>query len=235
MTSPTTLYVSRTVDQPVDELCSAMDRLPRDLACDGVALRLGAPRPTRPPTSAADPWRSVPARLRRGRRPAFRVSVEAAAWSDDRSQLGLRPETRTCSWWAASFCEAAHAMIDEIGRALGVSRAPVPPLGQLRYVVDGIDADERVATVSVAGDLDYKTGEQLREEMFDPFDAGAQHLRVDLAGLRSVDSAGLAVFVLLTHTAECQQPDATVTLTSVPEPIRETIDITGFGDLLTVE
>ena len=93
----------------------------------------------------------------------------------------------------------------------------------------------RVASVSVAGDLDYKNGEQLRDGMFEPLDAGAHHLRVDLTGLRSVDSAGLAVFVLLTHTAERQRPDATVTLTSVPAPIRETIDISGYGELLTVE
>jgi stage II sporulation protein AA (anti-sigma F factor antagonist) len=163
------------------------------------------------------------------------VSVEAMAWSDDRSELGIRPEARTCSWWATSFCEAAHAMVDTLGAAVAAAPVLVPPPGELQYVVDDIDAHERVATVSVAGDLDYKTGERLREEMFEPLDAGAQHLRVDLGGLRSVDTAGLAVFVLLIHTAECQQPDATVTLTSVPEPIRETIDITGFGELLTVE
>src|SRR5262249_3816494 len=140
-----------------------------------------------------------------------------------------------CSWWVASFCDAAHAMVDRIVTVLDVSPVLRPPPGELRYVVDDIDPDERVATISVAGDLDYKTGEQLRDEMFEPFGAGAAHLRLALAGLRSVDSAGLAVFVLLTHTAECQRPNATVTLTSVPEPIRETIDITGFGELLTVE
>jgi anti-anti-sigma factor len=235
MTSPTTLYVSRTLDRPADELALAMDQLSGEIVRNGVALRLGAGRPTRPPVSATDPWRSIPARLRCRLRPAFAVSLEVMAWSDDRSQLGIRPESRRCSWWAESFCEAAHAALDEIGFELGITRVLVPPLGERRYVVDAIDADERVATVSVAGDLDYKTGEQLRDEMFEPFDAGAQHLRVDLAGLRSVDSAGLAVFVLLTHTAECQRRDATVTLTSVPEPIRETIDVTGFGELLTVE
>jgi anti-anti-sigma factor len=234
MTTPTTLYVSRTVDRPADELSLALDELSRDVVADGVSLRLGAARPTRPPTSAADPWRSTPARLRRRRLPAFRVSLEVTAWSDDRSQLGIRPEGRTCSWWATSFCDAAHAMVDHIGATLGTSRVFVP-LGELRYVVDGIDRAGRVATVSIAGDLDYKTGEQLRDEMFEPFGAGADHLRVDLAGLRSVDSAGLAVFVLLTHTAECQRQNATVTLTSVPAPIREAIDITGFGALLTVE
>lgn len=235
MTTPTTLYVARTVDRPVEALSLAMDQLSGELVRNDVSLQLGARRPTRPPACAIDPWRSIAARLRRGRRPAFRVSVEVMAWSDDRSQLGVRPESRACSRRAESFCAAAHAAVDEIVLALGITSLLVPPLGELRYVVDDVDARERVATVSVAGDLDYRNGEQLRDEMFEPFEAGAQHLRVDLAGLRSVDSAGLAVFVLLTHTAECQRPDATVTLTSVPAPIRETIEITGFGELLTVE
>src|SRR5262249_19091838 len=104
MTTPTTLYVSRIVDVPADELWLALDHLPRAVVGAGVSLQLGAGRPPRPPTSAVDPWRSTPALLRRRRRPAFRVSVEVTAWSDDRSQLGIRPEGRRCSWWVASFC-----------------------------------------------------------------------------------------------------------------------------------
>jgi anti-anti-sigma factor len=234
----TTMYVAHDVARPVHDVSLAIDRLPQRSTCDGVSLALGRTESRRQPTSACDPWRTVPASLRAGRRrPAFRVSLEALPWSSERSQIAIRPEGWTCAVWPSSFCDAAHAIAAHLSRTLadGIAAAAVaPPPGELSCRVHDVEFDDGdITVVKIAGDLHYKTSGQLREEMVEPLDTDVRVL-VDLADLRSVDSAGLATLVLVTHVAERERPDATLTLTAVPEPIRDTIEISGYADLLKV-
>jgi len=241
MTSPfTTMYVSCDVERPVHDLSLALEQLPDRTTCDGVSLTIGRVETRRQPTSACDPWRAVPASLRAGRfRPAFRVSLEALPWSETRSQLGLRPEGRSVRAWPSSFCDAAHTMLEHLSSVVLetiAAAAPSAAPGEISCKVQDVEFDDgqSVALVKVAGDLDYHTSEELRDEVTEPIDAGAQRVLVDLAGVRSVDSTGLATLVFVTHAATRERADTRLTLTAVPESIKDTIEDLGYSELLQV-
>jgi anti-anti-sigma factor len=81
------------------------------------------------------------------------------------------------------------------------SAAPSAAPGEISGKVHDVEFDDghNVALVKVAGDLHYHTSDELREEVTEPIGAGARRVLVDLAGVRSVDSAGLATLVYVTH------------------------------------
>jgi anti-anti-sigma factor len=241
MASPfTTMYVSRDVERPVHDVSLALEQLPHRTTCGGVSLALRSTETRRQPTSACDPWRAIPASLRIGRvRPAFRVSLEALPWSDTRSQLGLRPEGRSSRAWPSSFCDAAHTVLEHLRSVVLdtiASAAPSAAPGEISCKLHDVEFDDghNVALVKVAGDLHYHTSDELREEVTEPIGAGARRVLVDLAGVRSVDSAGLATLVYVTHTATRERADTSLTLTAVPESIKDTIEDLGYAELLQV-
>jgi anti-anti-sigma factor len=172
-------------------------------------------------------------------RPAFRASLEVLPWSDTRSQLGLRPEGRMCRARSTSFCEAAHATLARLTQMVVdmiASTAPSAAPGEISCQVHDVDFDDgqSVALVKVAGDLHYHTSDELRAEVVEPIGAGAQRVLVDLSGVRSVDSAGLATLVLVTQVAARQHADSALTLTAVPSRIKDTIEDLGYAELLKV-
>jgi anti-anti-sigma factor len=107
-----------------------------------------------------------------------------------------------------------------------------PPVGKLACRVEDL-AD--VTVLRLAGDLDYQTSNQLRDEVFELITPRMQDVRVDLAGLRSIDDVGIVSFVLVTRTAQRAAPHVKLTLVRVPQPVRASIDDSGLGELLAVE
>lgn len=241
MSTPiTTRYVAHNVSRPVHDVSFAIDQLPPHSACGDVSLVLSRTQSRRQPTSECDAWRSVPAWLRTGhRRPRFRVALEAVPWSNERSQIAIRPDGWTCDVWSSTFCEAAHTVAAHLHRTLAdmiTAAEAAPPPGELSCRAHDVEFDDGddIAVVKIAGDLHHETTDQLREEMIEPLDAAPSRVLVDLAGLRSVDNAGLASLVLVTRVAARERVGASLTLTSIPAPIRDSIEVSGYAELLHV-
>ena len=238
-TSFSTLYVSRTVALPVSHVAQAFDLFPGTISQGSRMLVLDRGSEVPATGAPANPWRCMRGSLRPGGlRPAFAVEVEAAPWSHDQTEIGIRPISRRCWRHPASFCDAAHVVIDylagpfliELLRA--AEPANIPERGRLGCMIDETDA---LTVVKLAGDLDHRTVGHLRDELSAPLDAGPKHVRVDLAQLRSLDRVGLAEFVVLTRTVERGKQDTSVTFASPPDSIRRVIEHSGFAELLSVE
>lgn len=86
-------------------------------------------------------------------------------------------------------------------------------------------------TVELSGELDSTTSAGLYERL-EPLVAAQSLLRLDLAGVGYVSSAGLRVLVLMHRRA--QQARAAVTLTGLSEELRFVMSATGFLDLFDV-
>ena len=238
-TSFSTLYVSRTVPLPVSHVAQAFDRLPATISQGSRVLVLDRRSELGDSGAPGNPWRCVRGVLHPGRlRPAFPVEVEAAPWSQHRTEIAIRPNGRRCLRHPTSFCDAAQVVIDHLAGPLLIEllRAAepvnIPEQGRLGCMVNETDA---VTIVKLAGDLDQGTVAHLRDELSAPMDAGPKHVRVDLAELRSLDRVGLAAFVLLTRRVERGTQDTSVTFASPSDPIRRVIEDSGFAELLSVE
>lgn len=239
MTAPLTMYVAHEVPRPVHDVSLALDQLAERTVCDGASLTLDG-GDTREPTWPFDPWRSLPATLRVGRiRPPFRVRIEAVPWSETRSQIAVRPRGRACRVASASYFDAAHALAAHIGDIVLdsiTSTAPTARPGELSCQIHDVDFDhgDGFALVKVAGDLYCETSGQLRDEVIEPIDAGKRRVLVDLAGLRSVDSAGLATLALVSQVARRAVSGTTLTVTALPQRIRDAIVFSGYAPLINV-
>jgi anti-sigma B factor antagonist len=85
-----------------------------------------------------------------------------------------------------------------------------------------------LVAVELAGEIDSTSASALYERL-EPLVAAQGRLRLDLAGVGYVSSAGLRVLVLLHRRA--QQVRAGVELTGLSEELRFVMSATGFLDL----
>ncbi|MCG8917278.1 STAS domain-containing protein [Actinokineospora sp. PR83] len=84
--------------------------------------------------------------------------------------------------------------------------------------------------VSVTGEVDLATAPQLEAELSDALATpGATGVRVDLAGVEFMDSAGLRVLVAALRTAE--EGGRTLTLAAPHDRVRRIIEITGLSEV----
>ncbi|MEV5508366.1 STAS domain-containing protein [Streptomyces orinoci] len=91
---------------------------------------------------------------------------------------------------------------------------------------------ERIAIVSVAGDVDLHTGSTLRGRVLSVVDRGIPHIVLDLAGVDYVDSTGLSTFIGLLHSA-CEA-DGSLSLAAVPGRLMRMLTMTGISELLPI-
>jgi anti-anti-sigma factor len=103
------------------------------------------------------------------------------------------------------------------------SGAPAPLVVEGR--ADGVDGP----VVRVAGDLDIASVEQLRSVVGPLIAARPATLTFDVAELRFMDSAGIAV--LLGAASEVQ----TVRVRKPTHAVRRVLELTGLADVLTIE
>jgi anti-anti-sigma factor len=81
------------------------------------------------------------------------------------------------------------------------------------------------ATVSLEGYLDTGTAEVLSDAL-DGLDA-AKPLRIDLAGLTFIDSAGVGV--LVRHWRRWHEATVGIELVHATDPVRRVLDVTGLA------
>lgn len=95
--------------------------------------------------------------------------------------------------------------------------------------VDETDPDHPVVTV--VGDLDLQTVGPLRAELDRLAGPAPRRLTIDVAGVRFVDSTGLATIV---HAwRDCRDAGTVLRLRSVPRQLASILDVTGVAELLT--
>jgi hypothetical protein len=113
-------YISTFIDVPVLVAAARFDDLLDKLGPGTGVLLLDA----KPAISSA--VRSVPGTLRSRRgRVLSSVLIELDVWSQDRTQLGVRP-TRSKAGSPAGYFAAGYAVLEELAQALAVEQ-PRPP------------------------------------------------------------------------------------------------------------
>ena len=95
-----------------------------------------------------------------------------------------------------------------------------------RPVVDG------AGEVVVEGEVDVATAPQLREALHQVIDQGATRLRIDLAEVGFIDSAGLGV--LIGVLKRVREAGGEIELAHVQPAPRKVIEITGLDELFTL-
>ena len=86
-------------------------------------------------------------------------------------------------------------------------------------------------TIALEGRLDTTTAPELEQALKESMDAAAA-LTLDFSKLDYISSAGLRV-LLSAHKAMAKKGGMKVI--NVNEIVREVFDVTGFGDILTIE
>jgi anti-anti-sigma factor len=98
---------------------------------------------------------------------------------------------------------------------------------QLRVETDSDPAGQPV--IRVAGDLDISSVDGLRSAVEAATTSRPERLTFDLAALRFMDSAGIAVLL------GAAKDVATVRLRSPSQAVRRVVELTGLTDVLVVE
>jgi anti-anti-sigma factor len=83
--------------------------------------------------------------------------------------------------------------------------------------------------LTLAGELDVATSDQLREAARDALQAGSRRLVLDLSGIRFIDSSGISA-LLETRTA-AREASATLQLGPLSPRVSEVLRFTGVDHL----
>lgn len=119
-------YISTFIDVPVLVAATRFDDLLRNLGTGGGVLLLD-PRP-----AISSAVRSAPGTLRTRRgRLLSTVQIELDVWSQERTQLGVRP-TASKSGSPAGYFAAGYAVLEELAQALAVDSPRTPSLISLK-------------------------------------------------------------------------------------------------------
>lgn len=89
-----------------------------------------------------------------------------------------------------------------------------------------------VLTVALSGRMDTNTSPQLEEALSGQL-GGIDALRLDLAGLEYISSAGLRV--LLSLHKQCSAAGTLMTVSNCTPVVQDIIDMTGFSGVLHFE
>jgi anti-anti-sigma factor len=83
--------------------------------------------------------------------------------------------------------------------------------------------------LTVSGELDISNASELEEVVTSIAATRPERLVFDMAGLRFIDSAGLAVLLRASHAA------ADVRLRAPSAAVRRLVELTGLSDVLSIE
>lgn len=92
-------------------------------------------------------------------------------------------------------------------------------------LLERVRPDRELVHVAPAGELDFATVEQLREQVYELVDVGFGHVVLDLRGLVFIDSTGLRLLLCL-H-ADAQRDGWQLSLIQGPQAIRRVFELTG--------
>lgn len=91
--------------------------------------------------------------------------------------------------------------------------------------------DESKLFIKVSGRLDTQTSPQLEECVKGKLD-GITELKIDMADLEYISSAGLRVLLMISKIMKNQ---GSFVICNINETVKEVFDVTGFSDILTIE
>jgi anti-sigma B factor antagonist len=95
--------------------------------------------------------------------------------------------------------------------------------------------DDGTVTLKVGGEIDVATSPGLRRELYALLEDDPEQIVVDLSATTFVDSSGLGVFVGLLKRLRETDPDRTLVLASMQDPVRKVFEITGLTELFRIE
>jgi anti-anti-sigma factor len=101
--------------------------------------------------------------------------------------------------------------------------------GGARVEIERASDSSGAPVVAVSGELDISNVGELEEVIISVAEAAPERLVFDLARLRFIDSAGLAVLLRATRAA------AEVRLRDPSPAVRRLVELTGLADVLSVE
>ncbi|MER0449660.1 STAS domain-containing protein [Streptomyces sp. Edi4] len=87
--------------------------------------------------------------------------------------------------------------------------------------------------LAIAGDLDYDTAAQLRDELARTVLAPGRRLVLDLAGLTFCDSSGIAAFIAARNHAHAARAD--IALATVPDHTLRILRVVGLDQVFAFQ
>ncbi len=91
----------------------------------------------------------------------------------------------------------------------------------------------KVVTLRLTGELTFRDNSEFRKVIDDVFSQAADSIVIDLSKTSLVDSAGLAMFVILQKRAK--EKNIAVTLDKPNAQIARVLDLVDFGKLFTIK
>ena len=95
-----------------------------------------------------------------------------------------------------------------------------------------VHPEREVVRVAPIGELDLATADMLDAQLRELYDAGFQHLVLDLRGLTFIDSSGVALLIAEDHRA--RETGRTFSIVRGQPPIQRVLKISGIEDRFAV-
>ena len=103
------------------------------------------------------------------------------------------------------------------------------------FKVEVEPVDEGVGAVSVAGELDQATADQLREPLRQTIEAGTSAVMIDMSDCRFIDSTGLGVIVEAWQELQARNGDSAALAICCPEvEVRRILEVTGLDKAIAI-
>ena len=96
-----------------------------------------------------------------------------------------------------------------------------------------LERSGKVVTLRLTGELTFRDNSEFRKVIEDVFTQPADSVVIDLSKTSLVDSAGLAMFVIMQKRAK--EKGLTVTLDKPNTQIARVLDLVDFGKLFTIK
>lgn len=91
----------------------------------------------------------------------------------------------------------------------------------------------RTVVLRLHGDIDFFTEDAFRAEAEQLLSERVEQFVVDVSAVNMIDSSGLSLLVDLLRL--CRELDVSMVLREVPEQVRQLLDLTGLGEVMTID
>lgn len=98
---------------------------------------------------------------------------------------------------------------------------------------DSPNASNQETVIFVAGELDFHSAPELRQEILTALNEGASRLVLDLGEMEFIDSSGLSV--IIAAFKRCRERGGELLLRSVTERTRRVLEVSGLDKVFSME
>jgi anti-sigma B factor antagonist len=110
-----------------------------------------------------------------------------------------------------------------------------PAMNLTPFSVEVQSVDDGVRTVSITGELDQATADQLRAPLQETIEAGTGPVMIDMSGCSFIDSTGLGVIVEAWKALQARNGDSAALAICCPEAeVRRLLEVTGLDQAIEV-